>query len=64
MIATILIAFGLVLIIEGLAFALAPSRMNEILRVLAELPTHQKKQVGLIACGLGAVLILLGRLGF
>lgn len=61
MIATIFWAFGLVLIIEGLAFALAPSRMEEILKLMSEMPTAQKRQIGFIACALGLVLLLAGR---
>jgi len=62
MIAAILWAFGLVLIIEGLAFALAPSRIEEVLRLMAELSAQQKRQIGIVACALGVVLILAGRL--
>ena len=58
MIATVLWALGLVLIIEGLAFALAPSRIEEILKLLSEMPTAQKKQIGIIASALGLVLVL------
>lgn len=60
MIATILWAFGLVLIIEGLAFALAPSRIEEILKLMSEMPTAQKRQIGIIASALGLVLVLAG----
>lgn len=62
MIATLLWAFGLVLIIEGLAFALAPSRIEEVLKLMSELPNSTKRQIGLFACGLGVVLILAGRI--
>ncbi|UZD89874.1 DUF2065 domain-containing protein [Cognatishimia activa] len=60
MIATVLWAFGLVLIVEGLAFALAPSRIEEILKLLSEMPTAQKRQIGIIASALGVVLLLAG----
>ena len=60
MIATIFWAFGLVLIIEGLAFALAPSRIEEILKLLSEMPTAQKRQIGIIASALGVVLVMAG----
>jgi hypothetical protein len=36
----LLFGFGMVLVIEGLAFALAPRRMEELLRVLAEVPAR------------------------
>lgn len=60
MISTVLWAFGLVLIVEGLAFALAPSRIEEVLKLLSEMPTAQKRQIGILACALGLVLVLAG----
>jgi uncharacterized protein YjeT (DUF2065 family) len=56
--ATIFWALGLVLIIEGLAFALAPSRMEEILKLLSELKETQKRQLGVFAVALGVVLVM------
>jgi uncharacterized protein len=55
-------AIGLVLIVEGLALALAPLRMEDLLKVLATLSRDQKRLIGLIAAGLGAVSIWLARL--
>lgn len=60
MIATVLWAFGLVLIIEGLVFALAPSRIEDVMKLLSELPSAQKRQIGILACALGLVLLLAG----
>ena len=57
MIGTALLALGLVLIVEGLAYALAPSlieRMLEMLRLLAE---DQRRVIGLIAITAGVVLV-------
>ena len=34
----LLLGFGMVLVIEGMAFALAPRRMEDLLRVLAGIP--------------------------
>ncbi len=62
MIATLLWAFGLVLIVEGLAFALAPSRIEEILKLMAELSVGKKRQIGISACALGLVMILAGQI--
>ena len=61
MIATIFWAFGLVLIIEGLAFALAPSRMEEILKLMAELSAGQKRQLGVLCAALGLCLVVIAR---
>ncbi|SHG56055.1 DUF2065 domain-containing protein [Cognatishimia maritima] len=58
MIATVLWAFGLVLIVEGLAFALAPSRIEDVLKMLAQLTVTQKRSIGGIAVSLGVVLVL------
>lgn len=64
MVEAILWGLGLVLIIEGLAFVLAPSRIEEILKLLNQVPIRQKRQIGVIACGLGVILILAGRIVF
>ena len=58
----LLTGIGLVLVIEGLAWALAPSRMEEALRMLAELPPEKRRFLGLAALALGVVLIWLSRL--
>lgn len=61
MIATILLAVGLVLIVEGLVLALAPSRIEEALRVLAAAPAETKRLIGLAALVLGVLLFALAR---
>ena len=61
MIATIFWAFGLVLIIEGLAFALAPSLVEQLLQALKELPEGQRRTLGLTALAFGLVLVWLGK---
>ncbi|EAQ04214.1 hypothetical protein OB2597_08729 [Pseudooceanicola batsensis HTCC2597] len=61
MIGTALLALGLVLIVEGLAYALAPSlveRMLEMLRLMAE---DQRRFLGLAAMALGLALVWLAR---
>nr|WP_040609756.1 DUF2065 domain-containing protein [Pseudooceanicola batsensis] len=58
---TALLALGLVLIVEGLAYALAPSlveRMLEMLRLMAE---DQRRFLGLAAMALGLALVWLAR---
>lgn len=61
MIATILLAVGLVLIVEGLVLALAPSRIEEALRILAAMPAETKRLIGLAALVLGVLLFALAR---
>ncbi len=57
----ILLAFGLVLVAEGLAFALAPSRIEEALRALAAMPTEQRRMLGLVMLAVGVGVIWLAR---
>ena len=42
----ILLAFGLVLIVEGLAYALAPSLVERMLEALRALPESARRNVG------------------
>jgi uncharacterized protein YjeT (DUF2065 family) len=58
----LLLGFGMVLVIEGLAFALAPRRMEELLRVLAEVPLETRRMIGLsgVACGVIVLALVLG----
>ncbi len=56
---TLVLAIGLVLIFEGLVFALAPRRIEEFLRILAALPVEARRMIGLVALSIGAVLVTL-----
>lgn len=58
----ILLAIGLVLVVEGLVFALAPSRLEDILEALARLPPETRRLIGLAALALGAVLVHLSQI--
>ena len=53
----ILLAFGLVLIVEGLAYALAPSLVERMLEALRSLPENAVRQVGLLSVVSGLILI-------
>lgn len=55
------LGLGLVMVIEGLVFALAPLRIEDILRVLAGLSAEQRRFLGLVAVALGVGLVLLAR---
>jgi uncharacterized protein len=55
------LALGLVLIVEGLALALAPLRMEDMLRVIASLSRDQRRAIGLGGMVLGLVLVWLTR---
>ncbi|TDL79839.1 DUF2065 domain-containing protein [Palleronia sediminis] len=54
-------ALGLVLLIEGLALALAPSRIEEVLDRLRAMPVEARRLIGLLALATGLALVLLGR---
>jgi uncharacterized protein len=57
----VLLAIGLVLVAEGLAFALAPSRIEEALRALAAMPVDQRRMLGLGMLAVGVLVIWLAR---
>jgi len=55
----IALGLGLVLVIEGLVFALAPSRLDEIVELMASIPRDQRRMIGLVAMALGIGLVWL-----
>ena len=55
--AWILLAIGLVLCVEGLVFALAPSRLEEILETLRNISPDSRRLIGLGALAIGVALI-------
>ena len=61
MMSVILLGLGLVLVIEGLVFALAPSRLEELVKLIAETPIETRRTVGLIAVAIGVVLVWLAK---
>ncbi|TKZ21659.1 DUF2065 domain-containing protein [Shimia litoralis] len=56
-----LLAIGLVLIIEGLVYALAPSLVEDLLEALRALPESQRRTMGLVAMALGVVLVWMAK---
>lgn len=58
----ILLALGLVLVVEGLVLALAPLRMEQLLALLAALSAEQRRMIGLAAVAAGVALVGLSRL--
>ncbi|WP_245963920.1 DUF2065 domain-containing protein [Roseinatronobacter ekhonensis] len=56
---TLVLALGLVLILEGLVFALAPSRVEDLLRALSQLPEGARRLIGALALVLGVLLFTL-----
>ncbi len=57
----IALAIGLVLVVEGLAFALAPSRVEEALRYLAGLTVAVRRMLGLGMVAAGVAILWLVR---
>ncbi|CUH99759.1 DUF2065 family protein [Leisingera aquaemixtae] len=56
----VLLALGLVLIAEGLVYALAPSLVERLLEMLRTLTEEQRRNAGLAALALGLILVWLG----
>ncbi|MCG7494325.1 DUF2065 family protein [Thalassobius sp. Cn5-15] len=57
----VILALGLVLMVEGLAYALAPSFIEELLEMLRALPVATRRNMGLAALALGLVLVWLAK---
>ena len=62
MIAIALLAIGLVLIVEGLVYALAPLLVEELLDTLRALPLETRRVMGLVALAVGVVVVWLAKL--
>lgn len=56
-----LLALGLVLVVEGLAYALAPSSIEAMLEILRRMSIDQRRVIGLGAVALGVALIWVAR---
>ncbi|MBN2906109.1 MAG: DUF2065 domain-containing protein [Rhodobacteraceae bacterium] len=57
----IVLALGLVLVVEGLVFALAPSRLDELVELIRQIPPETRRLIGLGAVALGTVLVWLAQ---
>ena len=58
----VLLAIGLVFVVEGLVYALAPSRiLEEALELLRRLPPQTRRAMGLAAATAGVALIWLAQ---
>ena len=55
----ILIGLGLVLVFEGLVFALAPSRLEELIKLIADTPIETRRMFGFVAIALGVLVVWL-----
>jgi len=57
----IILAFGLVLVIEGLVYALAPSLVESLLQAMKEMPLETRRRIGLVAVAIGVGLVWLAK---
>jgi len=56
-----ILALGLVLIVEGLVYALAPSIVERMLEAIRNVPVEARRTLGLLALVIGAMLVWLGK---
>ena len=61
MIETVIQGIALVLIIEGLAYALAPSLIERMLETLRAMPIDMRRMVGLSALATGVAMLWLAK---
>ena len=61
MLANILLAIGLVCIIEGLVYALAPSLVEDLLEALRNLSLEMRRTFGFLVMVLGVCFLLAAR---
>ena len=57
MIENIILALGLVAVLEGLVLALVPKRLEDALKILASLSVEKRKTIGLCIVGLGVLVV-------
>jgi len=55
----ILLAIGLVCVVEGLAYALAPSLVERLLEALKAMPVETRRNLGLGTVAFGVALVWL-----
>ncbi|WP_108818196.1 DUF2065 domain-containing protein [Pseudovibrio sp. Alg231-02] len=56
-----IVALGLVLVVEGVVYALAPSHLKEFMRKAQEIPDQSLRLGGVAAMGLGVLIVWLVR---
>jgi hypothetical protein len=61
MLATGALALGLVLIVEGLVYALAPGMIERMLEALRAMPIETRRALGLAAMAAGLALVWLAK---
>ncbi len=59
---TVVLAVGLVLVVEGLFYALAPALVEDMLAALQRMPVETRRLVGLAALAVGVLLLAIARM--
>ena len=62
MIDEIVLALGLVAVLEGLVLALIPKRLEDALKILASLSIEKRKTIGLCIVGFGVLVVWISSL--
>lgn len=62
MIDEIVLALGLVAVLEGLVLALIPKRLEDALKILVNLPVEKRKTIGLCIVGFGVLVVWISSL--
>ncbi|MTI19182.1 DUF2065 domain-containing protein [Rhodobacteraceae bacterium RKSG542] len=60
----LVVAIGLVLVLEGVLYALAPGHMKDFMKKAQELPEQSLRTGGLVALFLGFLIVWIARGGF
>jgi len=55
------VALGLVLVLEGAAYALFPARMSDMMRQIPEIPVQVLRIMGITAVAIGWLIVWLVR---
>jgi len=61
MISTLILALGLVFVIEGLVYALAPWLVEDLLEHMRNMPLDTRRRLGLLAVACGVLLVWIAR---
>ncbi|MEQ9519127.1 MAG: DUF2065 domain-containing protein [Parvibaculum sp.] len=57
----LLVALGLVLVLEGVLYALFPAAMKRMVMLVLTMPDDAIRRGGLVALALGVVIVWIGR---
>ena len=61
MITTLLWGFGVILLVEGAAYIVAPSLIERVLKILADTSIQQRRMIGALMALVGSSLLYLIR---